>query len=263
MSKFFQKTIVLLACLFLAGHSAQAQNWLTSGNTNVTNLNYLGTSGNQTLSIRTSGIERMRILNNSNLGYVCINPGNLTDAQLKNYGPGVTVGNHLNLIAPNNTGWNNQIRFYYTNALRHVITDDGSNLLIQPGIGGGASNILKIEGRIQIGNTNTPAGYSLYVDKGILAQRVKVAVLNSSDWSDYVFSPMYRIMPLGEVEKFVNQNQHLPNMPSAAEVVKNGIDVAKMDAKLLEKIEELTLYLIEIKKENEYIKKQISAIISK
>lgn len=90
-----------------------------------------------------------------------------------------------------------------------------------------------------------PSGYKLYVADGILTEKVRVAVKTTSDWADYVFSDNYSLMPLKDVEQFVKTNSHLPNVPSAQEVVNGGIDVAKMDAKLLEKIEELTLYLIE------------------
>lgn len=91
--------------------------------------------------------------------------------------------------------------------------------------------------------------YKLYVANGIMTEKVKVALKNTTDWADYVFKTNYDLMPLAEVEDFISKNGHLPNVPSAEEVVESGIDVAKMDAKLLEKIEELTLYIIELKKE--------------
>lgn len=98
---------------------------------------------------------------------------------------------------------------------------------------------------------SVPAGYQLYVADGILTEKVKVAVKNSADWSDYVFATNYKLRPLAEVEMFVKENKHLPGIPSAAEVVEQGVDVGKMDAKLLEKIEELTLYMIQLKKDSD------------
>ena len=111
-------------------------------------------------------------------------------------------------------------------------------------------------GKVVIGvaGTNQPAGYRLYVQDGILTEKVKVAVRNGANWADYVFDENYKMKDLAEVEAFVKTNKHLPNFPSAQEMVDNGLDVATMDAKLLEKIEELTLYLIEMKKENEALK---------
>ncbi len=103
-------------------------------------------------------------------------------------------------------------------------------------------------GKARIGSSTltTPGSYKLYVETGILTEKVVVAIANSADWADYVFAPGYRLTPLKDVAKFVEKNHHLPNVPSATEVVKNGVDLAAMDAKLLEKIEELTLYIIEL-----------------
>ncbi len=110
------------------------------------------------------------------------------------------------------------------------------------------------------GISSLPKGYGMYVTDGILTEKVKVAIKNSSDWADYVFNKDYKKMTLAEVEKFININKHLPNIPSAAEMVSEGNDLAKTDAKLLEKIEELTLYMIEMKKENTQMKRQINTL---
>lgn len=101
-------------------------------------------------------------------------------------------------------------------------------------------------GQVIIGNVTAPNSnaYSLYVEKGILSESYKCAIRTSNDWSDYVFDKKYSLMPLDQVSAFIKQYKHLPNVPSADEMVKQGLDLAKMDAKLLEKIEELTLYLL-------------------
>jgi len=109
-------------------------------------------------------------------------------------------------------------------------------------------------GNIGIGTSNPVA--KLTVQGNILASSIKVAVPSSANWSDYVFAKEYQLQPLEEVEAFIKKNQHLPNVPSAAEMVKEGNDLGKTDAKLLEKIEELTLYVIEMKKENVLMKKE-------
>jgi hypothetical protein len=80
-------------------------------------------------------------------------------------------------------------------------------------------------------------------------------ITQSPGWADYVFDKKYYLRPLDEVEKFIQQNHHLPDLPSASTVAKEGIDVAEMQSKLLSKIEELTLYVIELKKEVEILKK--------
>ncbi|KAB8153043.1 hypothetical protein EZY14_011735 [Kordia sp. TARA_039_SRF] len=90
--------------------------------------------------------------------------------------------------------------------------------------------------------------YELFVKKGIRTQKIKVD-LAAGVWADYVFEKDYDLKPLEEVEAFINANGHLPNVPTASEIEKEGLNLGEMDAKLLEKIEELTLYVIELKKE--------------
>jgi hypothetical protein len=86
--------------------------------------------------------------------------------------------------------------------------------------------------------------------------REEVYVKQGSDlnWPDYVFAKNYNLMPLPQVEKYIQEKGYLPNMPSAAEVEKDGIAVGDLIKRQQEKIEELTLYLIEMKKEIEALK---------
>lgn len=102
----------------------------------------------------------------------------------------------------------------------------------------------------------TSGGYRLLVKGGMITEKIKVAVAGSADWADYVFEPSYKMMPLEKVESFVKENKHLPNVPSAEEMAKNGLDVMQTSAKLMEKIEELTLYMIEMNKEIKALKKE-------
>jgi hypothetical protein len=121
--------------------------------------------------------------------------------------------------------------------------------------------LIKQDGKVTIGKDivgKTPDGYNLYVSKGILTEKLKVA--NSGDapnWYDFVFESDYDLMPLDKVEAYVKTNKHLPEIPSASEVAKDGIDVMEMDGKLLQKIEELTLYVIQQQKEIDLLKKQL------
>jgi hypothetical protein len=100
------------------------------------------------------------------------------------------------------------------------------------------------------------AQYGLLVQKGILTEKIKVATMTSTDWADYVFEKDYQRMSLEEVEKFVKENKHLPNVPTTQEMMTSGSDLIKTDAKLLEKIEELTLYMIEMNKEIKALKEE-------
>jgi hypothetical protein len=97
---------------------------------------------------------------------------------------------------------------------------------------------LQVDGDVVIGGIgiNKPAGYKLYVETGILTEKLKVAVKNTTNWADFVFANDYKLMPLNEVETYINENNHLPNIPSAQELVNDGMDVATMQAKQMEKL---------------------------
>lgn len=120
---------------------------------------------------------------------------------------------------------------------------------------GGTADIV---GRVKIGDVTIPnSDYMLYVEKGILAERYKCALKSdNTNWSDYVFAKDYKLMSISALEKYVNKNHHLPNIPSAEQVYKDGIDLADMDAKLLEKIEELSLYVIQLQKQIRQLEKK-------
>lgn len=102
---------------------------------------------------------------------------------------------------------------------------------------GGTSAILN---NLAIGTYNA-GGYRLSVAGKIRAEEVKVC----TGWADFVFADDYSLASLSEIEQYLKENKHLPDIPSEAEVLENGIELGAMDAKLLQKVEELTLYAIE------------------
>ncbi|HVI44218.1 MAG TPA: hypothetical protein VM802_05095 [Chitinophaga sp.] len=99
-------------------------------------------------------------------------------------------------------------------------------------------------GNVGIGTTN-PGSYKLAVEGTIGARKVKVT---QAAWADYVFSPDYKLPTLAAVEAFIKAHGHLPDVPSAAEVTKDGLDLAEINKQQMQKIEELTLYLIQQQK---------------
>ena len=106
-------------------------------------------------------------------------------------------------------------------------------------------------GNVGIGNTNPQ--YLLSVNGQIGAKDV---IVTNNGWSDYVFQPSYRLRPLKEVASYIEANHHLPDIPSEAEVKEKGVSVADMQAKLLAKIEELTLHMIQQEKDNQELRNQ-------
>lgn len=105
-------------------------------------------------------------------------------------------------------------------------------------------------GQVGINTTTVPTDYKLAVAGNIIAEKVKVKK-QASGWPDYVFNEGYKLPNLKEVEQFTKENKHLPEIPSAKEIEKEGQDIGDMNRLLLKKVEELTLYVIELKKDNE------------
>lgn len=147
--------------------------------------------------------------------------------------------------------------------------DEGENenwrMTAYNNFGGGYGNIFQLNsakgGNFWVSNTTMMVGdyfdfdgcidcsdYRLFVRKGIRTEKLKVDIASGS-WADYVFDDSYQLMPLAQVEEYIEENNHLPGIASAQEVENEGMDVGAMNAKLLEKVEELTLYIIEMKKQ--------------
>lgn len=115
-------------------------------------------------------------------------------------------------------------------------------------------SLLKLNAKVGIGDVSSyPTNslynnYKLFVTGGILTDEIRVKLSSSGTWADYVFQDDYQLPTLEEVENHIKENGHLPNVPSAKEVEENGINVADMARIQQEKIEELTLYIIELNK---------------
>jgi len=112
--------------------------------------------------------------------------------------------------------------------------------------------IIKENGNVGIG-TLDPGSFKLAVEGKVGASEVVVTL--TRPWPDYVFEPRYDLPSLTELETYIKANKHLPEVPTAGEVEENGLNLGEMNALLLKKVEELTLYLIEQHKINEEQKK--------
>ncbi|WP_420603225.1 fibronectin type III domain-containing protein [Flagellimonas sp.] len=134
-----------------------------------------------------------------------------------------------------------------------VTTDSGSD---GGGSGGSvwseANSVASYSGNVAIGTNSVPSGYKLAVDGHIRTREIRV---DQDTWPDYVFKAGYDLPTLEEIQKHIDEKGHLPNIPSAKEVEANGVELGEMNRLLTEKIEELTLYLLQQQTE---LKKQKS-----
>jgi opacity protein-like surface antigen len=147
---------------------------------------------------------------------------------------------------------------------RIELSNDGGFRNIKFADNQGANLGLNVTGKVLIGNTTMPAGYKLYVEQGIITEKIKVALKTSANWADHVFAPGYKLQSLPEVELFIKQNKHLPDVPSAETLVKDGgVDITEMLAKQMAKIEELTLYMIDMNKRMAALEKENAALKQK
>ncbi len=140
---------------------------------------------------------------------------------------------------------------YSTWGLQYDDTHDQFDFL---GAGASRMSINLSNGNIGIG-VATPV-YRLEVCGTIRAKEVRV----ETGWCDYVFEKDYKLKSLNELEQYINDNKHLPGIVPASEVEKNGLKLAEMNKAMMEKIEELTLYVIQLSKDNQKLQQEIDAL---
>ncbi|HSC53905.1 MAG TPA: hypothetical protein VLC98_09805 [Phnomibacter sp.] len=189
---------------------------------------------------------------------------------------GTTFGRTMNL---GGTG----INFYTTNEAAFggavfptdtslvIWANSNSNnyLVLQPswgntGVGTYTPNAkFHVNGAMLIGSNSAriATGYALSVDGNIICE--DVVELNSTAWPDYVFENDYPLLSLEQLEKTILQQKHLPKIPSADQVKAKGVSMATMNRGLLEKVEELTLYIIQLNKDNKRLAERVARLEDK
>ncbi|RZT00336.1 TMF family protein [Aquimarina brevivitae] len=202
-------------------------------------------NSDNSLSFRTNGgDDKLLITASGNVGIGSTNP----DAKLRVQG--------LHSLARFKTDIDGRFEIQATRStsnsnITDLVLSSQNHIVLDPNVSG-------TNGNVGIG-TYTPDA-KLAVNGTIHSKEVKVDLVG---WPDYVFEPEYNLPTLQEVEQHINEKGHLQNIPSAAEVEKEGVQLGEMNAKLLQKIEELTLYMIEQNKKTAQLQKEVEQLKKK
>lgn len=176
----------------------------------------------------------------------------------------INYGTGYNLISGNADPGNNDSYFYHLTSINYHIlgsNKNGTGLIRKLGfaLGGGDTEsdvkmMIDQSGNVGIGNTNPDA--KLTVSGQVHAQEVKVTI--NAPGPDYVFEKDYSLPSLDQIKNYIDENKHLPEVPSAKEMEKNGVQLGEMNMLLLKKIEELTLYTLELNQRMKVVMKENS-----
>ena len=200
-------------------------------------------------------------------------------AGLTNFGGTVDIvsaGNPTLKLSRNGYGVNSAVIGFYNSTgsagFLGVKTDNVIALAPTGDLVSGGNNIVEFNtstkatsfsGNVFMGpfttTTKSPTGYVLNVDGKVRANEV---VVNATG-ADFVFEENYELIPLTDLEIYINKNKHLPGVPSASAMQENGMSVSETTSTLLQKIEELTLYVIALQKETENLREEVATLKQK
>ncbi len=194
--------------------------------------------------------EKVRIMSNGKVGIGTTTPGAVLEVNATAPTMGLSTPGYTDFFSLFGGSATNQNPFF---AWKRGPLRFGTATSVA---GAGWSEKVRImsNGNVGIGTTN-PGTYDLAVEGKIGCREL---VVTTAAWADFVFEKGYRLPSLSEVEKHIQQNGHLPGIPNATQVKENGVSVGEVSARLLQKIEELTLYVIDINKENQSLKAQLA-----
>ncbi|MEL7122801.1 MAG: hypothetical protein AAFO07_25365, partial [Bacteroidota bacterium] len=200
------------------------------------------------LNLITKGAARMVIDPNGNVGI-----GTSTPSEKLHVRGNVFISSaHGNVTY----GYQNGDRFQFSTI------GGGENLQLRSISDAGTTRMVAYfqqNGAVGINTNDIPSAYKLAVDGRIICEELNVQL--SSAWPDYVFEEDYDLRSLNEVASYIDENGHLPGVPSAQSLEQGGsVEIGEMQRIMMEKIEELTLYMIDLKKENESLKAEVATL---
>lgn len=240
-----------------------------AGYTNTTGSNntFIGSFANA----NTSGLTNATSI--GALSYV-----STSNSMVLGEGVNVGIGNHAPAVKLNVTGTNEVLRLDGTTpylqwkngaTLSGFIKANSTEFLIAANSAASGDLVLQANGSkalyvhsggtVSIGTATAATGYKLSVGGNIICEQLRVEL--QANWPDYVFSKDHQLLPIPELEKQIEKEKHLPGIPSSCELEEQGgLNVGEMQIKMMEKIEELTLYVIQLKKENDSLKSSINSL---
>jgi hypothetical protein len=212
----------------------------------------------------TDGFIHLGLINSTNLildnnEILARNDGSPSTLTLQNDGGALSIGAHTTINSGGNgevlrlDGLDPNIGFYQNGVHKSFLAQYGSEMYL--GNNAGPVHIDGTQVAIGVVDASTTA-YKLTVSGKILCEELKVELY--ADWPDYVFHDEYELTPLSDLKSFISAHKHLPDIPTASEVAEEGIEVGEMNRKLLEKVEELTLYIIQLQEQIDDIKKEMN-----
>ncbi|MFH1052071.1 MAG: hypothetical protein V1779_14210 [bacterium] len=249
--------------------------WKIRGNHYIKDTeNFIGPTGGQNFVIKTGNkdistlAERMRINGN---GDVLFGPANSPNLTITNNG----IINYKSLTITEEDSkiyFKNDLNTYlslYKDNYNKPVVDFGSFSIVQDISENKIGLKLNDGQKLQVGPnflhnaSGDITNYLMSVGGLFVANEIVVTQTNGTwdaTWPDYVFNNDYKIISISDLEKYIILNKKLPDLPTLDDVKKNGINIVDMQVQLLKKIEEMSLYIIELNKQNEELKEKIEKI---